>query len=533
VVSNQYLALSDRRILTLSNDYQKYLKFKNMIWHIAKKDFLLNIISARFIVGFLLCLILVPFTIRVSIDEYKSQLRIYAVDKERADKEWKDIKVYSNLKPQIIKYPEPLSIFCKGISQNVGNKVKIYLQEYPLFPTGHASTRDNPLLNAFFSLDFITILIIILSLLAMVFSYDLITREQEDGTLKLVFTNQNSRISFLVGKVTGILISLLPILVFCFLLSALLIVISPDIKLQFTDWIRVAILFVFSILYLLVFILMGTLISAMVKHSSTAIVLSMLCWIWFVFLWPVSGSYLSKSLVKTELYDNVRNSLNDLDKEYWKKEGEQWDGIQKRLNMKGTSWWNATGGEDGYFETTGSPSETMKFHLLLNTWKEPVRLSYADRKWAIQKKYLDGLIRQQRVEQNLSWLSPSEIFGQASSCLCRSSEKDFLGYMDKVRRYREAIVSYLKERKLFEAYIYFTPQDPATFVSTDDYVKGNFKVPDHFNTLDLKDVPQFADQPAGLSESLKDALSGIAVFIVISVLLLLCSILVFNRYQLR
>jgi ABC-type transport system involved in multi-copper enzyme maturation permease subunit len=504
-----------------------------MIWHIAKKDFLLNIFSARFIIGVLLCLILVPFTITVSIDEYKSQLRIYTVDKEKSEKEWKEIKVYSNLKPEIIKYPEPLGIFYKGINQNVGNKVKIYLQEYPFFPTGHASTRDNPLLNAFFSLDFITVLSIVLSLLALVFSYDLITREHEDGTLKLIFTNYNGRISFLIGKITGVLISLLPILVFCFLLSALFIVLSPDIKLQVSDWIRVIILFIFSILYVLIFILMGTLISALVKHSSTAIVLSMLSWIWFVFLWPVSGSYLSKSIVKTDLYDNVRNSLDDLDKEYGKKEGEQWDAIQKKLNMKGTIWWNATGGEDGYFETYGSPSETMEFHRQLNTWKEPVRLSYADRKWPIQKKYLDGLIRQQKVEQNLSWFSPSEIFVLASSCLCRSSEKDFLRYMDEMRRYREIIVTFLKEKKLFEKYIYFTPQDPATFVSTAEYIKGNNKVPDHFNTLDLKEVPQFIDQSAGIDASLNDALSGIAVFIVISVLLVSCSIIVFNRYQLR
>ncbi|HUX57950.1 MAG TPA: hypothetical protein VMV77_13310 [Bacteroidales bacterium] len=99
-----------------------------MIWHIVKKDFLLNIFSARFIIGILLCLILIPFTIRVSIDEYKSQLRIYAVDKEKSEKGWKEIRVYSNLKPEIVKYPEPLGIFYKGINQNLGNKVKIYLQ---------------------------------------------------------------------------------------------------------------------------------------------------------------------------------------------------------------------------------------------------------------------------------------------------------------------------------------------------------------------------------------------------------------------
>ncbi len=41
-----------------------------MIWKIAKKEFLLNLISARFVIGFLLCLFLIPFTLTVNIDEY-------------------------------------------------------------------------------------------------------------------------------------------------------------------------------------------------------------------------------------------------------------------------------------------------------------------------------------------------------------------------------------------------------------------------------------------------------------------------------
>ena len=34
-----------------------------MIWKIAQKEFLLNLVSARFIIGFLLCLFLIPFTV--------------------------------------------------------------------------------------------------------------------------------------------------------------------------------------------------------------------------------------------------------------------------------------------------------------------------------------------------------------------------------------------------------------------------------------------------------------------------------------
>ncbi len=152
---------------------------------------------------------------------------------------------------------------------------------------------------------------------------------------------------------------------------------------------------------------------------------------------------------------------------------------------------------------------------------------------AHSKKNLDGLIRQQQVEQRFSWFSPSEIFSQTAASICRTGKNDFLRYMEDMRRYRDVIVTYLKEKKVFEKYIYFTPQDQATFVPTAEYMKGNNHVPDHFNTLDLKNVPLFIETPARLNKSFNDALSGIAILIFISLLLLSGSIFAFNRYQLR
>ncbi|MHC4727456.1 MAG: ABC transporter permease subunit, partial [Planctomycetota bacterium] len=100
-----------------------------MIWKIAKKEFLLNLVSARFVIGFLLCVFLIPFTVTVNIDDYDSRMRVYRVDKANAENSFKNVRVYSYLRPEIVKAPEPLSIFCQGISGNVGNRVKIWLGE--------------------------------------------------------------------------------------------------------------------------------------------------------------------------------------------------------------------------------------------------------------------------------------------------------------------------------------------------------------------------------------------------------------------
>ena len=57
-----------------------------MLWQIAKKDFLSNLISARFIVGFILCLFLIPFSIIINLEDYKEQVRLYQLDRDNAEK---------------------------------------------------------------------------------------------------------------------------------------------------------------------------------------------------------------------------------------------------------------------------------------------------------------------------------------------------------------------------------------------------------------------------------------------------------------
>jgi ABC-type transport system involved in multi-copper enzyme maturation permease subunit len=166
-----------------------------MIKSIALKEFYNNLVSARFTVGFILCLFLIPFILFVSINDYKSQVRAYEVEKRRAETR-KEVRVYSALRPDIVKKPEPLSVFSKGISYNVGNRVRILLGEKPLLSRGRNAVRENPHMSAFFTIDFISIVAILVSLLALLFTYDACSGEKELGTLKLLLSNSVSRYKY-------------------------------------------------------------------------------------------------------------------------------------------------------------------------------------------------------------------------------------------------------------------------------------------------------------------------------------------------
>ncbi|GAJ00349.1 unnamed protein product, partial [marine sediment metagenome] len=56
-----------------------------MILSIARKDFYNNLVSARFIIGFILCMLIIPVILIVSINDYKSQVRANEVEKTRAE----------------------------------------------------------------------------------------------------------------------------------------------------------------------------------------------------------------------------------------------------------------------------------------------------------------------------------------------------------------------------------------------------------------------------------------------------------------
>jgi ABC-type transport system involved in multi-copper enzyme maturation permease subunit len=517
-----------------------------MIWLIAKKDFLLNLISVRFIIGFVLCLVIIPFTMIVSVDDYRNQVRICEIEQNKADDEMKQKSVWSNVRPIIVTKPEPLSIFSNGIMNNVGNKVKVAFGEYPLFPTGHTHTRDNPLLNVFFSIDFSRVIAILISLIALVFAYDSITKEREDGTMKLAFTGQVSRISFLFGKLTGLLLTLLPILLFCYLLACLIIILNPGVSFPAADWGGVMLLFFSSTIYMLVFMLLGMFISSTVKSSSSAIIISLLCWVWCLFLMPNISTYLSQSIAKIPLYDNVQSAMSEYDKAYWEEYGTIWKRSMNEMNMETISHWNHWSAEDGLRQITGgrriTPLFYMHFYSYLHAEETPLMLSYADKKWTLQRDYLDRLQHQQQIQQSIASLSPSEIFRQITETLCATGAGNFLKYMEYIRNYRETVIRYFRDNKLFTSSLYFTPQPIEEYPTEEELAQlesedaRNERLDKNYTMypyLDTENVPRYQPQAVNISNAFGNALGGVAALAGIIVLLLIGMIAAFMKYDVR
>lgn len=539
-------------------------KDETVIGTLVNKEFLTNIAAPRFVIGFVLCLVLIPFSILLNISSFRERTAQYRVDSAAAEKAAAEVRVYSTLRPEVVFPPEPLSVFGRGLSGQVGNRVELRLGEKPLLATGKTAAGDNPFLASFVSVDFVDIAAIVFSLLALLFSYDAFTREKEDGTLKLQMSNALSRSTALSGKLLGIFATVAPVLVFSFALSAVLVLLSRDVAFAAVEWGRIALLFGLSLIYLAVFVFIGVLVSARSKSSVTSLVVCLFLWVLFVFILPVVAANFAESFVGAASRDNLDRGLKDMDQ-------QRDEAISAAFKAQGipdgwSCWW-CSNDDDGQIETYGNDRPEFENFRRRAAISEPIRLDYADRKWASQKAYLDSLARQARAAETLALLSPAGIFRTVASAICRTDLDAHQARMDRIRQYRESFVAWLQGKDVFKSYRWITPADPATFKTEDELVRGRtggefenvaeFEAwaskqtdararweklskihlpgdsPQDFPLLDIADMPRFRDRPGRLLAGLEPSVPRVGALFVAAVFLFALGYVAFIRFDVR
>ena len=143
-----------------------------MLKAIIAKKFLNNIFNLRFIIGLVLCVIITVACVIILTHDYQQEMADYNLrvnsQNEFLDNYAHRDRLYWMISPQ--KPPERFRPLIVGIPSNVDLE----------------SLDNNSLPILFPPLDFLFIVTIIMSLLAILFSYDSITSERQSGTLSLL-----------------------------------------------------------------------------------------------------------------------------------------------------------------------------------------------------------------------------------------------------------------------------------------------------------------------------------------------------------
>jgi len=257
-----------------------------MLKTIIAKEFLNNILNLRFMIGLVLCIIVTVACIMILAHDYRQEMKDYNTRMNLQDEILDNYakadrhRLLGMLRPQ--KPPERFRLLIIGIPGN---------EDLGFFDY-------NPLPILFPPLDFLYIVTIIMSLLAMLFSYDAIAGERQSGTLRLVISNSISRTNILFGKFIGGTASLIIPFILSLLVGVLFISVNPAIQWDSSAWVELALLTAVSITFITLFYLLGLMVSTFSRYSSTSILNCLFLWVLLILVIPNVCPYISAQLCR-------------------------------------------------------------------------------------------------------------------------------------------------------------------------------------------------------------------------------------------
>jgi len=143
---------------------------------------------------------------------------------------------------------------------------------------------------------------VLFSLMVIILTYNTISKEAESGTLQLLLSNPLPRHEVLLGKILANALVVAISLACGMILQIAIVGLIGKIPLNKSLFIIVLLLFIFSFIYLLFWIVLSTLFSVVARSSNISLTMLLILWILSILIIPSLGrilDYKTKGKVPT------------------------------------------------------------------------------------------------------------------------------------------------------------------------------------------------------------------------------------------
>jgi ABC-type transport system involved in multi-copper enzyme maturation permease subunit len=469
-----------------------------MLRDIIKKEIQDTIMSPRFVFTFLLCTILILLSIYTGINNYQAELKEHsaavALNKKNLESQ-ENYAILAGTGTKINKKPQVLSTLVSGIWEAVGRVATVNIAYDPSMV--ESKYNSNPIFAVFGPLDLSFIVKIVLSLFAILFTYDAIVGEKEKGTLKLALSNNVPRDRLILGKAVGGFVSLLIPLVIPLVLGLLVLMIYPNISLSGDDWVRIVLICLMFLLYLSVFFTLGLFISTRTTRSSTSFLLLLFIWVTFVTIIPKASVMIAGQMKPIPSVHEITAQkdayIQEIQKEAIAEYGEY---IKKN-------------------PPPADPKEREEWGKRVQEWGNEFRgrltTKIDERNAAIERDYQIKMRQQQKLAVNLSRISPASALMFSSMSLARTGVPEHERFLSSVKAYKPIFTKWINQKIA-------TAPPP-----------GEGQQP----KLDLSDMPQQEFTPEVLGDSVTRMLPDLFLMVFLIILFFVGAYVSFLRYDVR
>ena len=457
-----------------------------MLGLLIKKEIRSHVLTYRFAMTLVLAFVLMLLGFSVMTAHYQGRMDAYSASASgRADqiakiKQIKDqqerlgklseLGIASGYKPAL------LSILSAGVE----NDLPVESHAGGWFSRSMDKTRfENPFLSVLMAPDFTYIVAVILSLLALIFSFDNICGEKEQQTLKLALSYSVPRHLILLSKwIGGYVVLICPVLLATGV-ALLIMNLQGCVQLDPGDGIRMVLMVGAALVYISLFYTAGIMISTLTHRAVTAMIIALFVWAAWVLVIPNISIVGAKLIVQVPTYNKIENEKNAIDEEI-------------HLKIKAISKTML-----GY----GDKAKKLQ---------EALEQENKQRKQELDEFYENKVAAQNRLCMMLSRLSPFAAFSYLSAALADTGIELFRKYRIADKRFHDDFRDYLDKR--WKEY-------------SEKKLKDDWLKPD--------ELPAIIVNRSRLEDSINQASFDFTILAVLNILCFLTAFMCFLRYDVR
>ena len=472
-----------------------------MIRQIVYKEVLENLLSLRFALSVFLTASLFVVCGYVFVNGYGEQSKDYwnktnenlSALREESDQLYK-VAFY---KQGIYRKPQPLGLCAEGFEQSLPNffKVNAFTADMP-----ETKGQANFALPHFSHVDWVLVVSLILSFAALVFTYDCICGEKQDGTLRLMLANTFPRHQLLLGKYAGTMITLAIPLIIGMLVSLIIIVPSKDVVIGSSEWLKILILAFVSMLYLSVFVLLGMFVSSRTGHSANAMAILLLLWVVSVILLPSFSRIIFDVTFEEPTEQELKRRLNEAREEIWDN-------------------------HERYGKNAGSMSNNLSDPINNPPARARLQNAVMDATNQLLQEYHNKWLQQALARRDYACMSPAVIYQRACEAIAGTGINRCADMYEQVKRYAVDLKEFVRSRDLEDP-------DSLHLIGPERNMAYSWQAISH-NPVDFETIPKFQEHPMTLRQSLKVAVWDIGLLVLFNLVFFTASVVSFLRYDVR
>jgi len=472
-----------------------------MIRQIIHKEILENLLSFRFILSLVLVILLFAVGGFVFVGKYKQQSSDYwqKTNENLAGLKEQSRQLYrlAFYKQSVWRRPKPLALCAEGFEKSLPNcfTFDVFRNELP-----EIKGRGNFTLSHFSSIDWGFIVSIILSFLALVFTYDSVSGEKEDGTLRQMLANTIPRHQVLLGKYLGVVLTI-GIPLFIGLLVSLIIVVASNVAvISGLDWLKMLTFVPVSFFYLSVFVLLGMFVSSRTAYPANSMVMLLLIWVVLVVLIPSFGKIISEVSGKAPNPTELERRLGEVT-------AETWANAERYGERAGYMSWNRN-------DLANNPPARGRLKTAETNGKNQVREDYHNK-----------MLAQAFIGRNLTRFSPTVLYQRVSEALAGTGINRCVNLREQIKEYQVELKEYIRSKDA---------EDPLSLhlIFPEDISAQAWRTISH-NPVDFATVPKFQERDLGLAQVLKSAVWDIGLLAFFNLIFFAASFVSFLRYDVR